>query len=352
MTNFAGRIRCGTKLSQALQPALTLVVVPTIDYMRLTDEITQAQWIAERLHPFGSATAGSVVPTGFPAYARLLHPAEVPRAGQGRIVRWAEVARWSGTSLDRVTQFPDIALPEHSPPGLAPWRGDGPATGRLAEADLRALVEVLTSYSADPDRCWFCIWDGYGQVPSLPEACNAPRVRLPGRNYILYTGALKECLALSNTVGLPTEIQTPNLWWPAERSWFVATEIDLAWSYVGGSSELISALIADERLEALPAEPTDNIHRRLTGWLKTVVSNATDNLLDSHEASIQTVVGSVQAWLTPPESSQSGELYSTTITDTGRRTDRAKRLAPGNRGYLRHTLTHALTDALLDLTRR
>ncbi len=37
--------------------------------------------------------------------------------------------------------------------------------------------------------------------------------------------------------------QTPNLWWPEDRAWFVATEIDLAWTYVGGREALIEQLV-------------------------------------------------------------------------------------------------------------
>ncbi len=44
--------------------------------------------------------------------------------------------------------------------------------------------------------------------------------------------------------------QSPN------RGWFAATEIDYAWSFVGGSQSLINALLGDGRLEALPARLT------------------------------------------------------------------------------------------------
>ena len=60
--------------------------------------MTEAAWVAERLGDFGAGVT-SVVPGGFAAYARILHPAEVPRNGYGRLVRWAEVASWSGMPL-------------------------------------------------------------------------------------------------------------------------------------------------------------------------------------------------------------------------------------------------------------
>jgi hypothetical protein len=45
----------------------------------------------------------------------------------------------------------------------------------------------------------------------------------------------------------------PNLWWPDDRSWCVASEIDFPYTYVGGSQELIEEILADPSLEALPA---------------------------------------------------------------------------------------------------
>ena len=52
----------------------------------------------------------SVVPAGFEAYARVLHPAEEPLHGGDRVVRWAEVAAWSGLPLRPGSQFHSIDL--------------------------------------------------------------------------------------------------------------------------------------------------------------------------------------------------------------------------------------------------
>lgn len=78
----------------------------------------------------------SVVPSGFEAYARLLHPIEDPWSG---VVRWAQVAAWSGLRLERDTQFADIAFPTQEPIGSAPWSGQDPSEGQLDTAGLTAL---------------------------------------------------------------------------------------------------------------------------------------------------------------------------------------------------------------------
>jgi hypothetical protein len=41
------------------------------------------------------------------------------------------------------------------------------------------------------------------------------------------------------------------MWWPADRAWFVATEVDGFSSYVGGSQTAIDAVLASPELEAI-----------------------------------------------------------------------------------------------------
>ncbi|MDJ0316524.1 hypothetical protein [Arthrobacter antibioticus] len=48
-----------------------------------------------------------------------------------------------------------------------------------------------------------------------------------------------------------SNFQTANLAWPADRSWCTATEIDFDSTLVGGTAELIAAIITSPDLEAL-----------------------------------------------------------------------------------------------------
>ena len=103
-----------------------------------TADLSLGEWIAPRLGSFGQVT--SVVPRGFPAYARVLHPVGEPDEG--------------------------------------------------------------------PDDDWFVA-------------------------------------------------QSPNLFWPADRSWCVATEIDVDSTVVAGSTALVEAVLARGDLEAWPVQPAD-----------------------------------------------------------------------------------------------
>ena len=43
--------------------------------------------------------------------------------------------------------------------------------------------------------------------------------------------------------------------WPADRAWFVATEIDFEWTFVAGTEDLIDRLAVHPQLEATRTSP-------------------------------------------------------------------------------------------------
>jgi hypothetical protein len=58
----------------------------------------------------------------------------------------------------------------------------------------------------------------------------------------------------------------PSLWWPEDRAWCVATDVDLMSTYVGGSRASIGAVLADDRLESFPV----HVDQRVTWDSDTV----------------------------------------------------------------------------------
>ena len=92
--------------------------------------------------------------------------------------------------------------------------------------------------------------DGCGRPLRVPrDLKRAQRIKGVGRNYLLYQGRLEQI------AGFYTNFRSkpPNIWWPTDRAWFVATDIDLDSTYVGGSVECIEALLGHDVLEAVPA---------------------------------------------------------------------------------------------------
>jgi len=150
--------------------------------------------------------------------------------------------------------------------------------GDLSEPQLRALVEVLVRHTGTPGDCFFALWDGFGDLygsPSSwtlsssgggaaappafsPEVLDGPRLRIPARDYLLFRGALVDAGdwgAAEMWPGVPHRINSPNLMWPADRAWFVATEIDQPWTAVSGSAALIGDVVASG-LDVEPVVPS------------------------------------------------------------------------------------------------
>ncbi|HMD92238.1 MAG TPA: hypothetical protein VKG80_06300 [Trebonia sp.] len=207
------------------------------------------------------------------------------------------------------------------------WDGFGWGSGASVAAvftDDGTPPEVLEEALRDP-------------VPAAVR--DGPRVRLPNREYLLYRGPAEAVVATARLPG--TWGQCANLWWPADRAWCVASEIDLEWTYVGGPRGLIDAILADDRIEALPAAPDDPV-RRIEDWVRAWADELADGLLARGEASLTTSRGSVEAWL------RSGELR---IETTGVREENGSASSTGrlSGGNLREELLFHLTYAILDL---
>jgi hypothetical protein len=82
-----------------------------------------------------------------------------------------------------------------------------------------------------------------------------PRLRLPGREYVVVSGPLREATLVKGWLS-PS---SPNLIWPEDRAWFLASEIDFDSTLVGGTEELARAILDDSRFEAFPIGPRDHL---------------------------------------------------------------------------------------------
>ena len=197
-----------------------------------TDDAAGA-WIAELLHPF-ARDVGSIVPPGFSQYAQIRHQ--------------------SADNAESVAGYPPIELVE-------------------------LLAKLGASRTSTPDRCSFALWDGRGWLTSQRmywvrggqsplarlrgrrqvraqrrrdealrhlvenELGSIPRLMLPQRTYLLFVGAVASATTLRNPMWPSGASEPPNLWWPADQAWCVASEIDLPVTYIGGSSGLIADLL-------------------------------------------------------------------------------------------------------------
>lgn len=200
-------------------------------------DTTAADWVVAQLRPWdaGGVRVGSFMPNVFGAYARIDQGDRDPVHG------------WSMPS------------------------------GMLAE-----LASLLSGSRSLSEPCWFCLWEGWGTwwmgghsiLRSVPgprtsrkqrkelretirqerrflaerdaELRRITRVRGEHRNYFLVRGPISAVVPLWEVAGH----EPPCLWWPEDRSWCVSTEIYAGSTYVGGSKDLIAALLASS-LEAV-----------------------------------------------------------------------------------------------------
>ncbi|WP_112262009.1 hypothetical protein [Lentzea terrae] len=232
-------------------------------------------WAVAGVRDF-DGTVGSIVPSVFSAYARVFHPAYRRTAANGvEPVRWREVAEAHHRVMHPLAQWRQInpPLPGEttnlekwgrdlgSIPGREGVWDDEPVLGAMPTSVAARLAALLTRYTGTPDRCWLAVWEGYGDLAGTWTA--APRFEVPGRGLHLLTGpAAAAAFPLSDERPPLTEPDRqlhPNLWWPSDHAWCVATDVDMMTTYVGGSAEAVAAVVADAGLEAFPVNVDDAV---------------------------------------------------------------------------------------------
>jgi hypothetical protein len=232
----------------------------------LADDVSAGAWIAASLRDFSDHVVGSHVPPVFESYARVFHPAVrypdddwFAEPGDGaplepdEDVTWAEVAAFNGRTAHPAMEWASITgswefRGQEEQPGL--WN-DAPAEGHLPSSTAAYLAEVLARHTRTPRACRFGIWHGFGFV-----VADAPTLVLPHREYWLLRGPVD--LAAANLAEEPSE-QSANLWWPEDHAWFVATDIDLMTTYVGGSAACIADLLTVGGLEAAEVDSDQRV---------------------------------------------------------------------------------------------
>ena len=228
----------------------TVGLAPAVTVPESADE---ASWLLPRLAPLSasSVTVGAIIPSGYPAYARVLHPARKQRAdGTVEPVSWRDVATWSSRVMHPEVQWEALAQPRVAPRTPPPFQ-DEPFTGHTTVELRQGIADALLPFTTRAAKCWVCVWEGRAGIGDVyPEL---PRVIHPWRTYMLLQAPL-EAVISGVFEGSAADDVSPAFWWPADRSWCVATEIDFKWTYVAGSEEAIEAVLQSAQLEALPAE--------------------------------------------------------------------------------------------------
>ncbi len=228
------------------------------------DDVGAADWVRAVLRPWdrGTHRVATLVPADYAAHARILH-----RAGtRTEDVRWAEIAALTGQRLHAETQYAELirwhADSEYQGPP-EPWVE--PERGSLRRDECAAAAEALARYTTTPGDCWFCVWEGYGSAWTILNrlAERSPRVGLEHRTCLLFRGPVTAATAFHEGPWF----QSPTLWWPDDRAWCVASELDIYSTYVAAAPSVVRALINDSALEVIECSPENDVdHGPYSAW--------------------------------------------------------------------------------------
>ncbi len=169
----------------------------------LQQDISATGWVNDGLKVVSETTVGSLVPTVFDAYARILYP--------GR----------NGTPNP---------LPRAKPIAAR-------------HVQLASIIEVLAGSTNTPDDCFFAIWEGNTALDYIRDS--APTTNIAGYDYFLLRGPVSR--ATDTLGGL-----SPNLWWPNDHAWCVAQHFDFPCAYIGGSRDAVADLLALTEIDSSP----------------------------------------------------------------------------------------------------
>jgi hypothetical protein len=279
--------------------------------MDLIGDPGRGSWLLARAGD--GAEVGGVAGTGFGAYARILHPVTAvledrttidehgdhPELDEVRW-RWADVAARTGTTMRPLVTWSAVSGRDDESDVSFPdgWRVSPPEEGWFDPVVLAALTDHLARATSTPGDLVAGFWDGrsdlsggstpgFGwqgdEAPTAEErdglrgwmaertashrrdqdavaaSLSVPRFAWPGRDLVLAAtdlSTLADPTWLDHTrLGpLVPLLHTPQMLWPEDRAWVMATEIDWDSTIVAGPRSLVDAVLADERLEAFAVD--------------------------------------------------------------------------------------------------
>lgn len=181
-------------------------------------------------------TVGAYLPLADATFARVMNPV---RSGPGSAVTWSAVAG-EGVVVGATTPWNDVV--EDAPRGV-------PMAGSIDPSLARSLARILRAHTTTPAECFFLVWEGYaGLRDDLLPAVHVEFA--PGRSMLILSGDLSDG---SEAVDGPPFFRTPQWWLPGDGAWAVGNDIYGTSVYVAGTEEAISAILADQDIEAYRA---------------------------------------------------------------------------------------------------
>ncbi|ROS52528.1 hypothetical protein [Frigoribacterium sp. PhB24] len=216
--------------------------------MQIIDDVGRAAWLGPRMYRLGGwARVGSVAGYGFEAYARILHPRPTgDGAWQHR--RWADVAASAGKVMHPLVQWERLL-------DLDEPRGGTSDVGSLDPQVLAALAPLLGAGTTTPGDALAAYWVG-----GTGQGLVGRSVTIDRYDYVLVqtdTAELAEP-GWGPSIGFRTD-EPPQVLWPEDHAWVLASEIDWDSTIVAGSRALVDSILTDGRFEAYPVDEDSDL---------------------------------------------------------------------------------------------
>jgi hypothetical protein len=278
--------------------------------MELIADVRRADWLVRRLRAFG--TVAGTVGSGFDATVRILHPvsafredrSDLDEHGDARVLetgvwRWTDVAARTGQSVDAGVSWSAVGGSRDDDVLFDDgWRVEPPTEGWLEPRLLAALTTHLGASTATPLDLVAAVWDGWGdlsggstfgsgwqggtpdaterahlesevarlraahreELDAVRRALTVPRLHLTHRDHLLVSTTLPDWADPAWTEGAEIAdgvplAHTPQLLWPEDHAWVLATEVDSDSTLVAGTRRLVDAVLRDGRFEAIEVDP-------------------------------------------------------------------------------------------------
>jgi hypothetical protein len=227
--------------------------------------------------------------------------------------RWSEVARRNGRKMHPLVQWRRLTDDDSRTTFDEGWDLEQVREGFIEPGLLAELAGYLAETTSTPDDLTVAIWEGWGELhangvvftesgrpnaeaqaeykaearariaPEVQQVLGHLRQRpgrwfrrraerpnpslmdLPGRGYLLFTTSANELRdpTWPITAGIGwSESRSgvmPQLVWPRDAAWCIATEIDFGFTLVGGTREAIDHILGSETLEVFEVDPGDDM---------------------------------------------------------------------------------------------
>jgi hypothetical protein len=173
-------------------------------------------------------------PSSLRRFARVFNPAH---DRDDVSVRWSHLAddgvvhpetSWLDISYDR-----DVIL--------------GPQDRGIDVDVATALGEVLREFTTTSEQIYFMSWEGYTGI--APRLAMSSTVTLRGLEMFVFEGRIEDC---AEPIHQWDDDITSQWWVPGDGAWMVGNDVYGASVYVAGTDEAIAAVVASDRLEAIP----------------------------------------------------------------------------------------------------